>query len=127
MEVDNNGEMKTYLLPILLLTISNTFMTFAWYGHLKFEKTAMWIVVLASWGIAFFEYCFQVPANRIGNEAGLSGGQLKVMQEVITLVVFVVFARLYLGEKLSWNYYVAFGFILCAVFMVFFFRQGSGA
>jgi hypothetical protein len=119
--------MNTYLLPIVLLTISNTFMTFAWYGHLKFEKTALWIVVLVSWGIAFFEYCFQVPANRIGNMAGLSGGQLKVMQEVITLVVFVVFARLYLGEKLSWNYYVAFGFILCAVFMVFFFRQGNGA
>ena len=71
--------MNAYLLPILLLTISNTFMTFAWYGHLKFEKTALWIVILASWGIAFFEYCFQVPANRIGNEAGLSGGQLKVM------------------------------------------------
>ena len=99
----------------------------AWYGHLKFEKTALWIVVLVSWGIAFFEYCFQVPANRIGNMSGLSGGQLKVMQEVITLVVFVVFARLYLGEKLSWNYYVAFGFILCAVLMVFFFRQETGA
>ena len=119
--------MKTFLIPALLLLVSNTFMTFAWYGHLKFEKTALWIVVLASWGIAFFEYVFQVPANRIGNMNGMSGGQLKVMQEVITLVVFVVFARLYLGEKLTWNYYVAFGFILCAVFMVFYFRPTTGA
>lgn len=112
--------MKTYLLPIVLLTISNTFMTFAWYGHLKFEKTALWLVVLASWGIAFFEYCFQVPANRIGHVNGLTGGQLKVMQEVITLVVFAVFARTYLSEKLTWNYYVAFALILGAVFFVFY-------
>jgi uncharacterized protein (DUF486 family) len=119
--------MKTYLVPALLLLISNTFMTTAWYGHLKFEKTPLWIVIFASWGIAFFEYCFQVPANRIGNEHGLSGGQLKIMQEVITLIVFVFFARIYLGEKLGWNYYVAFGFILCAVFMVFYFRQGAGS
>ena len=115
--------MKAYLIPVLLLTISNTFMTIAWYGHLKFEKTALWIVILVSWGIAFFEYCFQVPANRIGNVAGTSAGQLKVMQEAITLAVFVVFARLYLGEKLAWNYYVAFAMIFGAVFMVFFFRQ----
>lgn len=115
--------MKAYLIPALLLTISNTFMTVAWYGHLKFEKTALWIVILVSWGIAFFEYCFQVPANRIGNMAGTSAGQLKVMQEAITLVVFVVFARLYLQEKLAWNYYVAFAMIFGAVFMVFFFRQ----
>lgn len=119
--------MKTYLIPLALLTVSNTFMTVAWYGHLKYEKTALWLVILVSWGIAFFEYCFQVPANRIGNMNGLSGGQLKIMQEAITLVVFVVFARLYLGEKLAWNYYVAFGFILCAVCMVFFFRQGEGS
>src|SRR3981081_552689 len=104
----------------LLLTISNVFMTFAWYGHLKFEKTALWIVILVSWGIAFLEYCFQVPANRIGHVAGTSAGQLKVMQEAITLVVFVVFARLYLGEKLAWNYYVAFAMIFGAVFLVFF-------
>lgn len=81
--------------------------------------------MLASWGIALFEYIFQVPANRLGNENGLSAGQLKVMQEVITLLVFAVFARLYLGEKLTWNYYAAFGFILCAVFMVFYFRPIS--
>ena len=117
--------MKAYLIPALLLVISNTFMTIAWYGHLKFEKTALWIVIFASWGIAFFEYCFQVPANRIGNLAGTSAGQLKVMQEAITLVVFVVFARLYLHEKLAWNYYAAFALILGAVFLVFYFRQPS--
>lgn len=94
-------------------------MTFAWYGHLKFEKTALWIVILASWGIAFFEYCFQVPANRIGNIAGTSPGQLKVMQEAITLGVFVVFARLYFGERLTWNYYAAFALIFAAVCLVF--------
>jgi uncharacterized protein (DUF486 family) len=116
------------MLPtVLLLCISNTFMTIAWYGHLKFENVPLWKVILISWGIAFFEYVFQVPANRIGNMRGLSGGQLKIIQEVITLVVFVVFARLYLGEKLAWNYYVAFGFVLCAVFFVFYFRQGAGS
>jgi len=114
--------MKTYLIPALLLLVSNTFMTTAWYGHLKFEKTALWIVILVSWGIAFFEYCFQVPANRIGNMHGLSAGQLKIMQEAITLLVFVVFARLYLGEKMAWNYYVAFALVFAAVFFVFFFR-----
>ena len=107
---------------ILLLTVSNTFMTAAWYGHLKFESVPLWKVILISWGIAFFEYCFQVPANRIGNMAGISAGQLKIIQEVITLVVFVVFARLYLGEKLACNYYVAFGLILAAVFVVFYFK-----
>jgi uncharacterized protein (DUF486 family) len=98
-------------------------MTTAWYGHLKYENKPLWIVVLVSWGIAFFEYCFQVPANRIGNESGLSAGQLKIIQEVITLAVFVVFARLYLNEKMTWNYYVAFAFILCAVFFVFYFNS----
>ncbi len=115
--------MQAYVIPAVLLIISNTFMTVAWYGHLKYEKTALWLTILVSWGIAFFEYCFQVPANRIGNMAGTPAGQLKVMQEVITLVVFVVFARLYLGEKLTWNYYVAFGFILAAVFFVFYFKE----
>ncbi len=117
--------MNAYLIPAVLLIVSNTFMTTAWYGHLKYEKTALWLTILVSWGIAFFEYCFQVPANRIGNMAGTSAGQLKIMQEVITLVVFVVFARFYLGEKLTWNYYVAFGFILCAVAMVFCFKPGT--
>jgi uncharacterized protein (DUF486 family) len=111
----------------LLLTISNIFMTCAWYGHLKYDKKPLWIVILVSWGIAFFEYCFQVPANRIGFLEGITPGKLKIMQEVITLIVFVVFARLYLGEKLAWNYYVAFLFILCAVFFVFVLKPAKGA
>lgn len=113
---------KMLLFPALLLVISNTFMTAAWYGHLKFENKPLWLVIFVAWGIAFFEYCFQVPANRIGNMHGLSAGQLKIMQEVITLAVFAVFARLYLGERLTWNYYVAFGFMCAAVFMVFIVR-----
>ncbi len=119
--------MSPILKTIGLLTISNTFMTIAWYGHLKFEKAALWKVILISWCIASLEYCFQVPANRIGNLGGLSAGKLKIIQEVITLIVFVVFARLYLDEKLTWNYYVAFLFILGAVFFVFFFRGASAS
>jgi uncharacterized protein (DUF486 family) len=119
--------MFSYLIPALLLIVSNTFMTAAWYGHLKFERSPLWLVILASWGIAFFEYCFQVPANRIGNVNGASAGQLKVIQEVITLIVFVIFARLYLGERLTWNYYVAFALILAAVFFVFYFRPPATA
>ena len=88
---------------ILLLTISNIFMTFAWYGHLKYRSEALWKVILASWGIAFFEYCFQVPANRIGSYE-FTTGQLKTIQEVITLTVFAIFSMTYLGEKLRWNY-----------------------
>lgn len=103
---------------ILLLTISNVFMTFAWYGHLKFKQSAMWKVVLVSWLIAFAEYCFQVPANRIGH-ARFSAAQLKIMQEVITLAVFCVFSVLYLKESLKWNYLVGFALILGAVFFVF--------
>jgi uncharacterized protein len=114
--------MQAYLLPAILLIVSNTFMTIAWYGHLKFEKTPLWIVIFVSWGIAFFEYCFQVPANRIGNIAGTSPGQLKVMQEAITLGVFIVFARVYFGETLAWNYYLAFLLIFLAVVLVFFVR-----
>ena len=109
------------MLTIVLLTISNVFMTFAWYGHLKYKASPLWIVILASWGIAFFEYCFQVPANLIGH-AQFSAAQLKVMQEVITLVVFCVFSVLYLREELRWNYIVGFVFILVAVFFVFAFR-----
>lgn len=105
-------------LPIILLTISNVFMTFAWYGHLKFKGTALWIVILLSWGIALFEYCFQVPANRIGHEY-FSAAQLKTMQEVITLVVFSVFSVLYLKEEFRWNYLVGFAFIIMAVFFIF--------
>jgi len=103
---------------IILLTISNIFMTFAWYGHLKFKQTAMWKVILVSWVIAFAEYCFQVPANRIGSQQ-FSAAQLKMIQEVITLVVFCVFSILYLKESLKWNYIVGFAMILGAVFFVF--------
>ncbi|HEU0367843.1 MAG TPA: DMT family protein [Candidatus Acidoferrum sp.] len=103
---------------ILLLTISNIFMTFAWYGHLKYRSEALWKVILASWGIAFFEYCFQVPANRIGSYE-FTTAQLKTIQEVITLSVFAVFSVFYLGEKLKWNYLAGFGCITLAVFFVF--------
>lgn len=104
--------------PVILLVISNVFMTFAWYGHLKFKSASLWLVVLASWGIAFFEYCFQVPANRLGHEY-FDAPQLKVMQEAITIVVFCVFSILYLKEDLKWNYVVGFALILLAVFFVF--------
>lgn len=104
--------------PIILLTISNIFMTFAWYGHLKFKSTALWMVILASWGIAFFEYCFQVPANRIGHDY-FSAAQLKIMQEAITIIIFCFFSVLYLKEELKWNYLVGFALILLAVFFVF--------
>jgi uncharacterized protein (DUF486 family) len=96
----------------LLLLASNLFMTAAWYGHLRHRALSLWLAILVSWGIAFFEYCLQVPANRLGYSSGLSATQLKTMQEVITLVVFVVFARLYLNEPLRWN--VAVGFTLVA-------------
>ena len=105
-------------LPIILLTISNIFMTFAWYGHLKFKSTALWIVIIVSWGIALLEYCFQVPANRIGHEF-YSAAQLKTIQEVITLIVFSVFSVLYLKEEFRWNYLVGFLFIILAVFFIF--------
>ena len=110
--------MLRQLLPILLLTISNIFMTFAWYGHLKYKGSALWIVILVSWGIALFEYCFQVPANRIGHEY-FTAAQLKTMQEVITLVVFSIFSVLYLKEDFQWNYLVGFAFIILAVFFIF--------
>jgi uncharacterized protein (DUF486 family) len=93
-------------------------MTFAWYGHLKFKESPLWIVIPVSWGIAFFEYCLQVPANRIGSTY-YSPAQLKVIQEVITLIVFSVFSVVYLNEKFKWNYLVGFAFILLAVFFVF--------
>lgn len=107
---------------ILLLTISNVFMTLAWYGHLKYKESALWKVILVSWLIAFVEYCFQVPANRIGHYQ-FSAAQLKVMQEVITLVVFAVFSVMYLKEELRWNYVVGFLFLLGAVLFVFGFRR----
>ena len=104
--------------PIILLLISNIFMTFAWYGHLKFRSSALWIVILASWGIALFEYCFQVPANRIGYEV-YNAAQLKTIQEVITLIVFSFFSVFYLKEQFKWNYLVGFCFIILAVFFIF--------
>ena len=110
--------MYRQFLPIFLLTISNVFMTFAWYGHLKYKNAALWAVILISWGIAFLEYCFQVPANRIGHEY-FSAAQLKTIQEVITLIVFSVFSVLYLKEEFKWNYLVGFFFIILAVFFIF--------
>ena len=104
--------------PILLLLISNIFMTFAWYGHLRFRNSALWIVVLVSWGIAFFEYCFQVPANRIGYDV-YNAAQLKTIQEVITLLVFSFFSVFYLKEQFKWNYLVGFALIILAVFFIF--------
>ena len=105
-------------LPIVLLTISNIFMTFAWYGHLKFKSTNIFVVIVISWGIAFFEYCFQVPANRIGHNF-FTAPQLKIMQEVISISVFCIFSILYLKENLKWNYVVGLALIFLAVFFVF--------
>ncbi|MCD6034486.1 MAG: hypothetical protein K0R63_227 [Rickettsiales bacterium] len=100
------------------LLISNIFMTFAWYGHLKFKAAPLYTVILISWGIALFEYCFQVPANRIGY-GYFSAAQLKTLQEIITLVVFIVFSWAYLGEPLRWNHMVGFAFIIAAAFFIF--------
>jgi uncharacterized protein (DUF486 family) len=105
--------------PILLLCASNLFMTIAWYGHLKFKSRALWVVILASWAIAFFEYCLQVPANRIGSDY-FTVTQLKVMQEVITLVVFVIFSLLaFENTEIRWNHILAFVFLVAAVYLVF--------
>jgi uncharacterized protein len=106
------------ILPILLLTASNVFMTFAWYGHLKFPDRALWTVVLASWGIAFFEYCLAVPANRYGHTV-YSAAELKTIQEVITLVVFAGFSVFVLRESLGWNHAVGFALIAAGAFFVF--------
>ena len=107
-----------YLAPIVLLFCSNVFMTFAWYGQLKFPNAVLWQVVLISWGIAFFEYCLAVPANRIGHQV-YSAAQLKTLQEIITLLVFGVFSVSYLGESLRWNHMVAFIFLCGAAFFSF--------
>ena len=103
---------------IVLLICSNIFMTFAWYGHLKFENQPLWKVILASWGIAFFEYCFQVPANRMGY-GRFSPVQLKVIQEIVTLMVFAVFSTLYFGNVLRWNHAAAALCLVAAAFFVF--------
>ena len=104
---------------ILFLTISNIFMTFAWYGHLRFRDSPLWIAIVVSWMIAFIEYCFQVPANRIGSYQ-FSTAQLKTIQEVITLIVFSVFSVTFLKDQFRWNYAVAFLFIVGAVFFMFY-------
>ncbi len=103
---------------IFFLTASNIFMTFAWYGHLKFKEVALWKVILASWGIAFFEYCLMVPANRLGY-GKFNGAELKTIQEVITLIVFSLFSVLYLKEEPRWNYVVGFLLIIIATFIIF--------
>ncbi len=110
--------MKTAI-PVGLLIISNVFMTFAWYGHLKFKESPLWKAILVSWLIAFLEYCFQVPANRLGHNYGLAAAQLKILQEVITIVVFCAFSVMYLKEQLKWNYLVGFALIAAAVFFVY--------
>ncbi len=103
---------------IILLTLSNIFMTFAWYGHLKFREVALWQVILISWLIALPEYALQVPANRMGY-LKFSAAELKVIQEVISLTVFGFFSVLYLGEKLKWNQIAGFSLIIVAVFLIF--------
>ena len=102
----------------LLLAVSNIFMTFAWYGHLKFRQAPLTLVIFVSWGIAFFEYCFQVPTNRWGY-GEFNAAQLKVIQEIITLAVFVVFSLLYLKEAVRWNYATSFGCMVAAVYFAF--------
>jgi len=104
---------------IIFLTISNIFMTFAWYGHLRFRESPLWMAIVVSWMIAFVEYCFQVPANRIGSYQ-FSTAQLKTIQEVITLIVFSIFSVAFLKDQFRWNYAVAFVFIVGAVFFMFY-------
>ena len=106
------------LLPILLLTGSNVFMTFAWYGHLKFKDRPLWVVILVSWGIALLEYCLAVPANRYGSRV-YSAAELKALQEVITLSVFAVFSVFYLGQKITLNHAIGFALIAAGAFFVF--------
>jgi len=108
---------------ILLLILSNSFMTFAWYGHLKDHSRPLWQIILISWGIALFEYALAVPANRLGyGEFTLA--QLKTIQEIITLIVFAAFATFFFGEKLAWNHAVGFGFLVLAAFFIFLKKGG---
>jgi hypothetical protein len=115
---------------VFLLVGSNMFMTLAWYGHLKFkwlDGRSMQTVILVSWGIAFFEYCLMVPANRLGYLSGtFTGYQLKIIQECVTLGVFIVFAWLVLKERLTWNYAVSFALILAALYFAVMVKPGSG-
>ena len=107
------------LTPLFLLVASNVFMTLAWYGHLKFTDTKLWIVILASWAIALVEYCFAVPANRIGYLHGWTAGQLKITQEIVTLAVFAIFAATILGEPIGWRYLGAFACMAGAAAFMF--------
>lgn len=113
-----SSALLTRLLPVLMLIASNVFMTFAWYGHLKYKHTPLLIVILVSWGIAFFEYCLAVPANRIGSGV-YSAAQLKGMQEVITLTVFAGFSVLYLGQKITTNHGIGFALIAAGAWFLF--------
>jgi uncharacterized protein (DUF486 family) len=106
------------LLPIAMLVCSNVFMTFAWYGHLKYKSSPLLLAILVSWSIAFVEYCFAVPANRFGS-AVYSTAQLKTIQEVVTLLVFAVFSVLYLGEAFRWNHALGFALIAAGAFFIF--------
>jgi uncharacterized protein len=108
-----------WLATLSLLMVSNIFMTFAWYGHLRHKQSALWAAILISWLIAFVEYCFQVPANRLGHNAGITAAQLKTIQEVVTLSVFCVFAVFYLKEPLKWNYLLGFALIAGGALFVF--------
>jgi uncharacterized protein (DUF486 family) len=107
------------MLTVLLLVVSNTFMTLAWYGSLKYPQMPMWAAILVGWGIAGVEYCFAVPANRIGYFHGFSAGQLKIIQEVVTLTVFAAFAALVLKEPISWRYAGAFACVVGAALFMF--------
>lgn len=113
-----NNLLQSRWLPVVLLTCSNVFMTFAWYGHLKFKNKPLALVILASWGIAFLEYVFMIPANRWGS-GSFSPYQLKIIQEVITLTVFIVFALFYFNVRPAWNHVAAFICILAAVAFTF--------
>ena len=108
-----------HIAPILMLVASNIFMTFAWYGHLKYKSSPLALAILASWGIAFFEYVLMVPANRMGSQV-YTVVQLKTIQEILTLVVFAGFSVWYLGQPLKWNHYAAFALIVCAAFLMFY-------
>lgn len=110
--------MNPYVLPIVMLSLSNVFMTFAWYGHLRFTSFPLWMAVMVSWGIAFFEYWLAVPANRLGYQV-YSAAQLKTIQEVITLTVFVGFSTFFLKESLSWNQLAGFGFLAVGAGLIF--------
>lgn len=110
--------MRKIATTVGLLLISNAFMNAAWYGHLKFKHSLLPVVIFASWGIALFEYCFQVPANRIGSEV-MTVTQLKVTQEVLSLTTFIIFASLFLGEKLRWNHAVSFALVVLACWFAF--------